>query len=864
MKNQNIEQSKRKITVKQLGKVLMVALMILAVFVGVALLYSVVTNKIIDLSVRSMNELTLHDETSILKSLEYRWNTLSGIGEECRQAKCKTVHELMEQLNLKGSSVDCLDIALVDEDNEIYYSSMFTSKDENIISFCQANEKRFAVRYDGMGQSVESRNECLLLGVKIKPFTVENKTFTHMICRYHINSLADELKIDCYDEQGYSSVVDHDGNYIVNLNHSHSVSKRDNFFTDISEYRLNDGMTVDEIRKNIDKNEAFTISFETDSGGELMRFTPIEEVDWYFVMSVSRSVFEHQSLELMRIVILIFIAMGTVVVLVFVLALRNRQSAVRAKVDQKHREELNKALTMAESANRAKTTFLNNMSHDIRTPMNAIIGFTNLASKHLDNAEQLKDYLGKISQSSAHLLSLINDVLDMSRIESGKVVIEEKPENLADILQNVRNIIQTDIHSKQLKLYVDAVNVIDEDIYCDKLRLNQILLNLLSNAMKFTPAGGTVSLRLIEKERSHEGYGNYELRVKDTGIGMSQEFAATIFEPFTREHTATVSGIQGTGLGMSITKNIVDMMNGTIEVHSEKDKGTEFIINLSFRLRDECKDPIVIPHLEGVHALVADDDMDSCQSVSQMLRYAGIRAEWTMYGKEAVARAKEAVEIGDSFGIYIIDWQMPDQDGLETVRRIRKIVGDEPPILLLTAYDWSDIETEAWEAGVTDFIGKPLFPSVLNRTLAQLYDETAEQQTPEESESVSFKGRRLLLVEDNELNREIATAILEEWGFLIETAENGQIAVDTVKASEPGYFDAVLMDVQMPVMNGYEASQAIRALDDPELSKILIIAMTANAFEEDKQEAINSGMNDHIGKPIDVPTLLKTLKKYLS
>ncbi|MCM1055937.1 MAG: response regulator [Bacteroides sp.] len=847
------------------GKTLLMVPLVLAVFIGVSILYSVVNNRVIDLSVQSMDELSLHDETSILKSLEYRWNTLASIGGECRQNKCQTVHELLELLNLKQSGIDCIDLALVDEEDNIYFGSMYISTDENISSFCRQEKERFAVRYDGVGQSVESRFESLLLGIKIRPFTVEEKNFTHIVCSFHINTLGDELKIDCYGGEGYSSVFDRDGSYIVNMNRSHSVGKRDNFFADISDYRPKDGVTMEDIRERIEKNEAFTVSFETDNGGMLMRFTPIEEVDWYFVMSVSRSVFEEQSMHLLQIVLLIFIAMGSGVVLVLLLILRSRQSAAQARQEQKHREELNKALNMAESANRAKTTFLNNMSHDIRTPMNAIIGFTALAEKHVGNTEKLKSYLEKIGQSSAHLLSLINDVLDMSRIESGKVVIEEKPENLAEILQNVRSIIQTDIHSKQLELHIDAVNVTNENIYCDKLRLNQILLNLLSNAMKFTPAGGRISLRLTEKEGQRDGWGDYELRVKDTGIGMSPEFAATIFEPFTRERTATVSGIQGTGLGMSITKNIVDMMKGTIEVQSEKDKGTEFIIALSFRLQEEGSEIADLPALEGARALVADNDTDTCQSVSQMLRRAGLRTEWTTYGKEAVTRAKEAVEIGDSYRVYIIDRQMSDISGSETVRRIRELVGDGATVILLTAYDWSDIENEAREAGATDIISKPLFPSSLTQALARICGKAAEQEeAKEEEEAVSFKGRRLLLVEDNELNREIATELLKEWGFLIETAENGQEAVEQVKASAPGYFDAVLMDVQMPVMNGYEASRAIRALDDPRLSDILIIAMTANAFEEDKQEALNAGMNDHLGKPIDIPVLLKTLQKYLS
>ncbi|MCM1570089.1 MAG: response regulator [Roseburia sp.] len=858
-----MKQNKRTTAGGWHGKAFVLLILILAVLAGVAVLYSVVTNKVINLAVQSMDELTLHDEAAIIKSLEYRWSTLTGIGNECRQAKCQTIHELLELLRLKESGIDCIDLALVDEEENIYYGSLFISKGESIASFCRKGQERFVVRYDGEGYNAESRSECLLFGVKVKPFTVEEKTFTHIVCRFHINTLGEELKIDSYEGEGYSSVFDQDGNYIVNLNRSHSIQVRDNFFTDVGEYRLAEGVTLEDIRERIGRKEAFTISFESDRGEELMRFTPMEEVDWYFVMSVSQSVFEAQSMELLQIVLLIFVAMGSAVVLVLLLILRSRQSAAQARREQEHREELNRALAMAESANRAKTTFLNNMSHDIRTPMNAIIGFTTLAAKHIENTEQVRGYLEKINQSSSHLLSLINDVLDMSRIESGKVVIEEKPENLADILQNVRNIIQTDIHSKQLELYIDAVNVTDENIYCDKLRLNQILLNLLSNAMKFTPAGGTISLRLMEEEGRRPGWGDYEIRVKDTGIGMSPEFAATIFEPFTRERTTTVSGIQGTGLGMSITKNIVDMMQGTIEVQSEKDKGTEFIIKLSFRFQEEPKEPERIPALEGAHVLVADDDMDTCQSVSRMLRQAGLRAEWTMYGKEAVARTKEALEIGDCYKVYIIDWQMPDLSGLETARQIRRLVGSEAPILLLTAYDWADIEKEAREAGVTDIMGKPLFPSTLNRMLARLCGEATEKEAPVE-EAESFQGRRLLLVEDNELNREIAVELLKEWGFQIETAENGKEAVEAVEASAPGYFDAILMDVQMPVMNGYEASRAIRALGSPELSEIPIIAMTANAFEEDRQAALDAGMNAHVGKPIDIPVLLNTLRQFLS
>ncbi len=530
-------------------------------------------------------------------------------------------------------------------------------------------------------------------------------------------------------------------------------------------------------------------------------------------------------------------------------------------------QELTRALQAADAANQAKTTFLNSMSHDIRTPMNAIIGYTALTTTHLDNRERAQDYLAKIAQASNHLLSLINDVLDMSRIESGKVTIKEHPENLADILQGLRNIIQSDIHAKQMELFIDTVDVVDEEVYCDKLRLNQILLNLTSNAVKFTPAGGSVSIRVTQKPCRSQGRGLYEFRVSDTGIGMSPEFAKTVFEPFTREQTSTVSGIQGTGLGMAITKNIVDMMGGTIRVESEPGKGTTFTVNLELRFSSTHQEIDPIAELAGFRALVVDDDMICCQSVSKMLRQIGMRAEWAPSGQEAIARTTEAVDLADPFEVYIVDWSMPGLSGIETVRQIRNIVGEDSPIILMSAYDWADIETEARNAGVTGFISKPLFVSDLHHTLERslgLSVEESSVKTAAPSREDSFAGKRILLVEDNELNREIATEILQEAGFLVECAENGRQACDMVSASEPGYYHLILMDIQMPIMDGYAATRIIRSLEDPALSSLPIIAMTANAFEEDRERAIQAGMNGHLAKPIDLDQMMAQLRNLFS
>ena len=521
------------------------------------------------------------------------------------------------------------------------------------------------------------------------------------------------------------------------------------------------------------------------------------------------------------------------------------------------RADLEDALAAAQHANRAKTTFLNNMSHDIRTPMNSIIGFTSLAAAHIDNTEQVKDYLTKIATSSNHLLSLINDVLDMSRIESGKVKIEEKECSIPEILHDLKTIVQADIMSKQLDFYIDTVDVINEHVMCDRLRLNQILLNLLSNAMKFTKPGGMVSVRILQKRNAPEGYADYEFQVKDTGIGMSPEFLKNVFEPFERERTSTISGIQGTGLGMAITRNIVDMMGGSVSVESEVGKGSTFTVSLQFKT---CSGPVrqeTIPELLGLRALVADDDFNTCSSVTKMLSDIGMRPDWTTSGKEAVLRVKLAGEQNDEYAVYIIDWLMPDMNGVEVVRRIRGLIGEKTPIIILTAYDWADIEEEARKAGVTAFCSKPIFLSELREVLESPFAVKNQEEVPQET--ISFERKKILLVEDNELNQEIAVEILKEAGFSVDFADDGVVAVERMKTAEPGQYDLILMDIQMPVMDGYEATRQIRALENPDIACIPILAMTANAFQEDKKAAIEAGMDGHIAKPIDVSKLFGIL-----
>ena len=536
---------------------------------------------------------------------------------------------------------------------------------------------------------------------------------------------------------------------------------------------------------------------------------------------------------------------------------REQEQKYHAQLEEQNRK-LEKAVRHEAAANRAKREFLFNMSHDIRTPMNAIIGFTSLAATHIDNREQVLDYLKKISTSSQHLLSLINDVLDMSRIESGKVKLEERAVHLPDLVHDVRSIIQPNVSAKRLSLFIDTMDVENEDIITDPLRLNQVLLNILSNAIKFTPTGGMISLRIAQKNGAPTGRARYEFRIKDNGIGMSAEFQKHIFEEFSREESSTVSGIQGTGLGMSITKKIVDLMGGTIAIESEPGKGSEFIVDLCFARCEQKVEQRQLPQLDGLRALVADDDTDTCLSVSTMLSKIGMRPEWTISGKEAVIRTKYAVERGDEFSVYIIDWLIPDMNGIEIVRQIRKVIGHNCPIIILTAYDWADIEEEARAAGVTAFCEKPLFLSELRKILSEPFSAEVSPRLPEPKAS-AFQGKKLLLVEDNELNREIAMEFLTEAGFVVDSAEDGASAVQKMEQAAPGQYDLILMDIQMPNMDGYEATRRIRALPDAKKAGIPIFAMTANAFEEDRQNALKAGMNGHIAKPLDVPRLLSIL-----
>ncbi len=531
--------------------------------------------------------------------------------------------------------------------------------------------------------------------------------------------------------------------------------------------------------------------------------------------------------------------------------------------EQQSREALKSAFEAAEAANRAKSEFLSRMSHDIRTPMNAIMGMTTVAAMHIDDKERLMDCLNKITISSRHLLALINDVLDMSKIESGNLTLTEEPFNLSEMTDSLLTIIHPQIKAKHQHLNMSISQIQHEDVIGDTLRLRQIFVNLMGNAVKFTPEEGTISLAIRELESKAKGMGYYEFVFTDTGIGIEESFLDDIFEPFARSRTSESQKIEGTGLGMPIARNIARLMNGDISVKSKVGEGSEFTVRVYLKIQDI--DITNTDDLADLLVLVADDDKDAVDNTCEILDSIGMQATGVLNGTDAVTQAIEHHENNNDFFAIILDWKMPDKSGVEAAREIRKTVGDDVPIIILSAYDWSDIEQEARSAGVNAFITKPLFRSRLIYVLKSLVNEpdTAKENEIDIFRENQYNGKRILLAEDNELNREIAKELLEAIGVEVEMAEDGQIAYETVIRKPEHYFDLIFMDIQMPNMNGYQATEAIRSSGRQDLKELPIVAMSADAFSDDILHAHRSGMNDHIAKPVEISKLSEALKKWL-
>lgn len=659
------------------------------------------------------------------------------------------------------------------------------------------------------------------------------------------------------DEMTYSHIIRRDGTFVIR----NADIVDDNYFDRIRALYSNKKSNADEVinllKDSLEKHKDFAYVIPLSDGRVHVYITPLAKSEWNLVTVMPFGELDNtiSSLDSVRLIFFAVTLIIVITVMIFIFTgyfrLTNRQ--VR---------ELEKARAESEHANKAKSEFLSNMSHDIRTPMNAIVGMTAIATANIDNKQQVMNCLGKIALSGKHLLGLINDVLDMSKIESGKMTLSMSEVSLREVMESIVSIVQPQIKSKKQHFDVFISNIEAENVYCDSVRLNQIILNLLSNAIKFTPEEGRIEVKLYEEPSARgDNFTQVHLEVRDTGIGMTEEFKKSVFDAFSREDTKRVHKTEGTGLGMAITKYIVDAMGGTIDVESELGKGTHFFVTVDLEKAEIREEEMILPNC---NMLVVDDDKLICETTAQSLKGIGIDAEWTLDGESAVKMVKERIKSGKPYQVILLDWKLPGIDGVETAKQIRQETGDDIPILLISAYDWSEIEDDARAAGVSGFISKPLFQSTLFYGLKQFVgtDNSTENTFERPDDSVRFDNVKILLAEDNELNWEIANELLSERGLDIDHAENGKICAEMFEKSEVGYYKAILMDIRMPEMSGYEAAKAVRAMNRPD-NDIPIIAMTADAFSEDVKRCLDAGMNAHTAKPIDVENVARLLKKYI-
>ncbi len=715
-------------------------------------------------------------------------------------------------------------------------------------------ERKAAIGDNGAGERI------LVLGIPAQYLMEDGSRSLALIAGVSIDYIKDLLALDDSNMLVSSHIIRRDGTFVIRSGDAF----RDNYFDRVSQAlsgeKLSTEQFIEELTSAMEAKEDYSAVLTMGEERHHLYCSSMPNTEWYLVTELPYGqldqIVDSMSDRWM------WSALGgcgillTVLLMIFIGYLRD--SSLRIKeLEQAHRD--------AEHANRAKSEFLSSMSHDIRTPMNAIVGMTAIATANIDNTLQVQDCLKKISLSSRHLLGLVNDVLDMSKIESGKMTLSMELVSLREVMDSLVCIVQPQVKAKRQHFDVFIHDIEVENVYCDGVRLNQVLLNLLSNAVKFTPEEGEIHVAMYQELLpQRDTHVRIHLEVRDTGIGMTPEFRNHIFESFSREDSTRVHKTEGSGLGMAITKHIVDTMDGKIQVESEKGKGTTFYVTLDLEKAPAEELDMILPSWK---MLVVDDDKQLCDSAVNALRTIGVTADYTLDGETAVRMVEEHFNRGDEYQIILLDWKLPGMDGIETAKMIRRQLGENIPILLISAYDWSDIEDRAKEAGISGFISKPLFKSTLYHGLRQYMGDgkTEIKQEPKvetQEEEQEFAGVKILLAEDNDLNWEIAEALLSDLGMELDWAENGQICVDMFEKSEEGYYDAVLMDIRMPVMTGYEAARAIRALNRSD-ADIPIIAMTADAFSEDIQHCLECGMNAHIAKPIDIKVVVSQLKKYM-
>lgn len=762
--------------------------------------------------------------------------------------------KLIQAMAVSGAARDFQFLCLLSEEGEvqlIFGEEVEIADEEPFLDSLKAGEKKIAVA------NIPSTDTTLvLLGVPCA-YDMENggKSIA-MVAGIDVDYVNNMLFLDNPGVETYSHIIRRNGDFVIKS----GTAVLNNYYDRLQNIVLESDEQgadyyMEKVHESIDNKTLSTFIMSTNEGIKCVYVAPLPYSEWYLITTMSYDamdgIIRKVDYNSLRVFLMVIIMMFTIFIVVFI---------VYYRITRFQMIEIDKARSEAIRANKAKSEFLSNMSHDIRTPMNAIVGMTAIATANIDDRQQLMNCLKKITLSSRHLLGLINDILDMSKIESGKMTLNPDMVSLREAMDSIVTIIQPQIKSKNQVFDVFISNILAENVYCDGVRLNQVLINFLSNAYKFTPEGGEIHVYLSQEESPRgDDFVRVHFRVKDSGMGMTPEFQKKIFESFSREDSTRVHKTEGTGLGMTISKYIVDAMEGTIEVHSEVGKGTEFHVILDLEKATVKEEDMVLP---SWNMLLVDDDEQLCRETAEKLEELTIHCDWAVDGRTAIRMMEEHHNRQDAYQIVLLDWRMEGMNGIETARELRHKFGDEMPILIISAYDWSDIEEEAREAGISGFISKPLFKSTLYHGLLQYMGSSQEKEEVQKAPSKDFSGVRILLAEDNDINYEIANELLTAIGIEIEWAQNGQICVDMFEKSDKGYYDAILMDIRMPIMSGYEAARKIRSLTRQDAG-LPIIAMTADAFSEDVKKCKECGMNDHTSKPIDMDILTRLLAKYL-
>jgi len=796
------------------------------------------------------DQITMHFETTI----DLRLNQLDALVET---VVTKDIHEnLAAQSNLienaQAREFSHLAFCRADGSLDMLYGPplCLTDPPPFVESLIEQQEK-VAVGSDASGETL------ILLGIPANHMPVGEDPCIGLVAALPISYITETLSLNENSNHVYSFIIRRDGSFIIRTNDAY----RDNYFDRVRDlYEKVDGgdpeLYLQALNNAMSRGEDYSATFVIRGDTRQLYCSKLAHSEWFLLTFMPYNALDQIISGFTSRWTVILFAACAFVLMVLLLIFREYFKMIRRQM-----EDLETAQQEAVHANRAKSEFLSNMSHDIRTPMNAIVGMTAIAAANIDDSQQVQNCLKKITLSSRHLLGLINDVLDMSKIESGKLTLSMDRVSLREMMDSVVSIAQPQIRSKRQQFDVCIHDIAAENVYCDSVRLNQVLLNLLGNALKFTPEEGRIMVSLYE-EASPKGdeYVRTHITVSDNGIGMTPEFKEKIFEAFVREDSTRVRRTEGSGLGMAITKYIVDAMGGSIEVESELGKGSEFHVALDLQRAETAEEDMILPEQ---NVLVVDDDQQLCESTAASLKSIGIKADWVLDAETAMERIDCRSKMQDPYQIILLDWKLTDIDGITAARRIRQRFGSETPILLISAYDWSEIEAEARAAGITGFISKPLFRSTLFYGLRPFTGAPDLPQKTNETAALDFSGKRVLLAEDNDLNWEIANELLSDLGLELEWAENGQICVDKFKNSPAGFYGTILMDLRMPVMTGYEATAAIRALDRPD-ANIPIIAMTADAFSEDIKKCLDCGMNAHVAKPIDIREVSRLLDKFLN